>query len=290
VSALTKTFVVLLVVCSLLLTAATVVFVNRTEDYRTKATAAAGAQAQAEQKYQQAVADATAAKAASDSATAEANRRVADKDREVVAAQQDVSKRDLEIVDLKNQLARQSLDSNRMAEALKASQDMAGSLQAQIADIRKREDQAIAQNADLNKRVSDLQATLDVTERDRKNATEQLAAVQQKLQDLQGRVTKADPSLLNPSGGATAATPAPGPINGVVREVKNIGNVPYATISVGAAADVKAGMEFNVIDRDRGQWLGKLIVDRVEPNESTGRLEGPNVKNVHPGVEVKTQL
>jgi len=289
VSALTKTFVVLLVVCSLLLTAATVVFVNRTEDYRMKSTAAAGAQAQAEQKYQQAVADATAAKAAADSAIGEANRRVADKDREVVAAQQDVSKRDLEIVDLKNQLARQSLDSNRMAEALKASQDMAGSLQAQIADIRKREDQAIAQNADLNKRVSDLQATLDVTERDRKNATEQLAAVQQKLQDLQGRVTKADPSLLNPSGG-TAATPAPGPINGVVREVKNIGNVPYATISVGAAADVKAGMEFNVIDRDRGQWLGKLIVDRVEPNESTGRLEGPNVKNVHPGVEVKTQL
>lgn len=288
-SALTKTFVVLLVVCSLLLTAATVVFVNRTEDYRMKSTAAAGAQAQAEQKYQQAVADATAAKAAADSAIGEANRRVADKDREVVAAQQDVSKRDLEIVDLKNQLARQSLDSNRMAEALKASQDMAGSLQAQIADIRKREDQAIAQNADLNKRVSDLQATLDVTERDRKNATEQLAAVQQKLQDLQGRVTKADPSLLNPSGG-TAATPAPGPINGVVREVKNIGNVPYATISVGAAADVKAGMEFNVIDRDRGQWLGKLIVDRVEPNESTGRLEGPNVKNVHPGVEVKTQL
>ena len=288
-SALTKTFVVLLVVCSLLLTAATVVFVNRTEDYNKRLTNETALRQTADRNYAQAQADASAAAAQARQATSDANTRVAEKDRDIAAREQEISKRDLEIVDLKNQLARMSLDNNRMAEALKASQDMSNALQTQLADLRKREDTTIAQNADLNKRVSDLTATLDVTERDRKTATEQLANVQQQLQTLQGTVQSRAPQLLNPQGG-NAFVPAPGPINGVIREVRTIGNVPYATISVGAADDVKKGMQFNLVDRQNSKWLGKLTVDSVEPNEATGRLEGPFVRDVHPGIEVRTQL
>jgi len=75
-----------------------------------------------------------------------------------------------------------------------------------------------------------------------------------------------------------------------VREKSDIGGVTYATISVGSADDVVKGMRFAVIDRDRGVFLGYLTVESVEPNESTGRLEGPNVAEMKAGNEVRTQL
>ena len=79
-------------------------------------------------------------------------------------------------------------------------------------------------------------------------------------------------------------------INGVVTDVRTIAGRPYATISVGSVDSVVKGMQFNVIDRESGNFLGILTVDTVEPNESTGQLQGPRVADVHKGVEVRTQL
>src|SRR5207248_9836912 len=64
------------------------------------------------------------------------------------------------------------------------------------------------------------------------------------------------------------------PITGVVREVKNIANMPYATISVGSADQVAPGMEFKVISSN-GDYLGAIVVDTVTPNEATGKITGP---------------
>jgi hypothetical protein len=49
-------------------------------------------------------------------------------------------------------------------------------------------------------------------------------------------------------------------------------------------------MEFKILDRQGGNFLGTLVVDSVEPNEATGRLEGPKVAEIRPGVEARTQL
>jgi hypothetical protein len=83
------------------------------------------------------------------------------------------------------------------------------------------------------------------------------------------------------------ATPA---INGVVREVQPINGVLYASISVGSADSVSKGMEFKVVNRETGAFLGILTVDMVELNESTGRLRGDRVSEIRPGAEVKTQF
>ena len=76
----------------------------------------------------------------------------------------------------------------------------------------------------------------------------------------------------------------------MIRDVRSINGIPYATISVGAADNVAKGMEFKVISHDGNKFLGVLKVDMVEQNEATGRLEGPNVAQVKPGADVKTQL
>jgi hypothetical protein len=68
--------------------------------------------------------------------------------------------------------------------------------------------------------------------------------------------------------------------------------VPYATISVGSQDGVTQDMVFNVIERGgKGRFLGYLRVDRVEPNEAVGRLEGPAVNDIQANEsEVRTQL
>jgi len=86
--------------------------------------------------------------------------------------------------------------------------------------------------------------------------------------------------------GVTPATP----INGVIRDKKNVNGVIFATISVGSQDQVTKNMVFNVIDREQGDFLGYLRVDRVEPNEAIGRLDGPKVADIKPGNEVRTQL
>jgi hypothetical protein len=69
-----------------------------------------------------------------------------------------------------------------------------------------------------------------------------------------------------------------------------INGIPYATISVGADAQVKQGMKFSVIDRDKGSFLGELTVGQVDEKEATGKLEGPHINEVHAGTEVRTQI
>jgi hypothetical protein len=82
----------------------------------------------------------------------------------------------------------------------------------------------------------------------------------------------------------------PPPINGVVRDVRTISGVRYASISVGSADSVAPGMEFKVVNRQTGKFLGVLTIDTVEQNASIGRIKGPAASEIAAGSEVKTQL
>ena len=59
---------------------------------------------------------------------------------------------------------------------------------------------------------------------------------------------------------------------------------------VGSAADVQKGMQFNIVDRQNGTFLGILTVDNVEQNEAAGPLKGPHVDQIKQGNEARTQL
>jgi hypothetical protein len=190
------------------------------------------------------------------------------------------------------QLALQSADLGRLTEALKSSEDTKNKLQDTLAQLRTGNDQLLRQNSEQSMAITDLTNKLEVTERERRFLAEQFSETQNQterlgkaLRDMGGDVASI---LARPATGGLAAG-AP-PINGVIRNTRNIAGIPYATISVGSADNVVRGMQFSIIDRQSGRFLGKLTVDTVEPNESTGRLEGPAIAEVRPGVEVRTQL
>src|ERR1051325_11496372 len=102
---MTKLFVVLLIICSLLLTAATVVFVNRTEDYHKESMQFESRMLAAQRDKEAAQRDADAARARETEAIATANGKVSDLLARIQQITQDMAARDAEINDLKAKAA-----------------------------------------------------------------------------------------------------------------------------------------------------------------------------------------
>jgi hypothetical protein len=288
-SPLTKTFVVLLVALSLLLTAATVVFVNQVDNFRNDAKLW-------EAKYNNAEAARKDAQANADSARSTAQEATNKLAAQVEAAKQQMNQiaqagiqKDVELGQAKSQLAIQAADLTKFAEALKASEDTKGQLQKQNTDQRESIDKLMMQSAQLNQTVTDLTNRLEVMTREFRFVSEQLA--EQKSQAEKAQSMLRDAGITPQMAAAAIRGPSAPSITGVIRAVKTIGGIKYATIGVGSADGVVKGLEFKVINRDSGDFLGILTVDTVELNESGGRLTGPRVDDIRPpSAEGKTQL
>jgi predicted nucleic acid-binding Zn-ribbon protein len=287
-SPLTKLFVAMLIVLSLLTTAATVLYVNK-EDVQKTTLANTQAQLQAAQAAAQAARDElTAAQQNLTNVQAAANQASQQATTDINARQQEISKLQVDLAKAQSAEATQKLDISRLTEALNASQASMTALQTEVARLRTNNDQLVRQASDLNGSVSDLTARLEVTERERRLLAEQLTQSSTENQRLSAIIRGAN---LSPDAQQQAVARSGLPaINGVIRDVRQIAGRPYATISVGTADGVQRGMEFKILDRAGGNFLGTLVVDSVEPNEATGRLDGPKVAEIRPGVEARTQL
>jgi len=289
VSFLTKLFVVLLVVLSLLFTAATVVFVNRVGDFKTVAQQTENTLRAEKLRAEQLEREATVAKQAAVDQMNQLTTTNSQLNQQLTAAQADGAKKDAGVADLRNQLALQTLALTQSTEAAKASETQRTTLLAQLTDLRKSADELLRRNVDLNQTLAETQNRLDVTTREWRNVQEQLAEAQQQAGKLTAALKDAGvrPEQAVAAAGTRAGAPA---INGVINAVRSIAGIQYATISVGSADQVAKGMRFSVIDRQSGSFLGYLTVDSVEPNEATGRLQGPRIGEVKRGNEVRTQL
>ena len=287
-SPLTKLCVGLLIVLSLLTSAAFIVYVNKEDLTQTalKQTKASldSERLKTESLSQQVQSLQSNLTSQQQEAASQANAASAENSR----LQQDISKLNVDLAKASGTGASQQLDIARLTEALNASQTTSGKLGEEVTRLRTGNDTLVKQSSDLNSTVSDLTNKLEVTEKERRKLAEQLTQTQADAQHMSDVIKGAG---LAPQQQARAANASGSPaINGVVREVRPIAGNQYATISVGSADGVQSGMEFKVIDRASQNFLGTLTIVSVEPNEATGRLVGPNVAAIRPGVEVRTQL
>ena len=286
-SVLTKTFVVLLVVTSLLLSASIVVFVNRVEDNKALADASKRQVTDAKQKAAEQTTNFTESQMARRDLQNEMTKQVGELNRTVVDREAEVQKRDGELAQLKKDSQVKEATLKGTADALRAAQEMGTGFLTANKDLRAKNDDLLKGNGELNIQITILDNKLRQTEKAREYAEEMVVELKSQLAGVRQKG--------GPAGAATigsAAIPegtADVPINGVVRSVDIIGGKKYATISVGSSDLVKKGMRFNVINRQGGEFLGFLTVDSVQPNEAIGQLEG-KVDKIQAGVEVKTQL
>jgi len=286
-SPLTKLFVVLQVILSIALTAAVVVYVSREDAQLANLKAAQTTALAAQSERDAAVAAMNAATSNANAVQERSNAQATQFNANITAAQQQLADLNVQLAKANTSNATQALQITQLTEGLKAATDTTANLNTTVAQLRTSSDEAVKRAAEASQRINELDNTLQVTEAERRNLAEQLAEATQNnqrlsraLQDLGGNVNEVIAGRVQPRTAGVA-------INGVIREKRDIAGVPYATISVGSADDVQRGMQFKVIQGDK--FLGTLTVDSVEQQEATGRLQGPAVAEIVPGVQVRTQ-
>jgi hypothetical protein len=288
VSVLTKIFVVMLVVLSLLLSAATITFVNSIDDYKRVVDAASQGKLSAEASAAEArsQADLAAKQAADAQAQLAAQNQNASQENQRLA--KDLADLGVQLAGAKSQATIAEANVSKLTSAVSALQTMSAAAAQMVADLRATNDRLTQQNGELNIALTDSTNKLNITEDARRNLAEQLTERSATVDKLGGalRDLGKDPNRVT-SSGLAAGAPA---INGVIRDTRQIAGIPHAKISVGSDDAVKVGMEFNILDRTNGKFLGKLTVVAVEPNEAVGRVTGPDIAAIAAGAEVRTQL
>ncbi len=292
-SPLTKLFVVLLVLVSIILTAGVVTFVNKldpiqknldTERAKSKASSTLVESLRLDNAV---LKDQVAAAIQQGAATAQTLNN------SIQTLRTQVEDRDAQIAAAKSSIATLTSTVNSNSTALTASEESKTKLQDQVASLRKDADERLRQVADLNTRVSNLVAQNAVLERERRNLAEQVVALQQ-TSDRMGKLLKDNgvpESVI--AGGTPAGTKYGAPaINGVIRARRNIAGKEYATISIGSQDQVTKGMEFKILDKETGSFLGILTVDVVDANEAMGQIvaDPTNLAEIKAGNVVKTQI
>ena len=289
-SALTKTFVLLHVVMSMLLAAGLIVFVNRVDDFQQAGTAQAARLRLAEQRATELEAEAATVRTAMNNANQTNQARI-------TQIQGEIAQRDQEMANLRTQLAEaQAQAASAQAaltsanQALTVAQQNQGTLQGQLASLRQNHDKLMQQFTEANLGINDLNARLSQTDRQRRDLQEQVAALNEQLANVGAEGARTEAPGARQADGRLRVNPNVN-VNGVVREKRVIAGVPYATISIGSADAVTRGMRLRILGGRGGQeFLGFVDVTNVEPNEAIGRLTGPRVNEVTVNNQVVSQL
>jgi hypothetical protein len=277
---LTKLFVVLLVVSSLLLSAATVVFVNKVEDFKAANDKQGKMLKAAQSEMAAAKSDAESARANAVSQQKDFATREADLTKQINAAEAKAQELAASLAQATKDSQVKDMTNKGVSDALRAAQEENKGLSTLVAEIRNKNDELLKQNGELNTQLTVLDNKLRATDR-------ALAYEQEHSAELENeRKSRPAGSGAAPGGASMSSSP----INAVVRSVDIIGGKKYATISVGSADNVAKGMKFNIVNRNTAEYLGTMTVDKVDVNEAIGQVEGSKIDKIQPGVEAKTQL
>ena len=287
-SALTKIFVVLLVILSIMETAGLVVYVNRSEaftktnsDLKAKVAAAQADAGSANDK-------AAMANTARQQLQQQMQAQIDAKQAQLNGLQGQLAGESARVAELEGTVAQLSAANKSANDALQVAQKSYDTINTQMAELRKADTDLQKRYGEATFAINDLTNKYDVTNRQWRDANEQISQLSSDLKQAREALHKA--GVAENASDRIQGEPLVR-VEGIVRSKQNIGGIPYATISVGAADQVTRGMQFRVIDPNaRDPFLAYLIVDRVEPNQAIGRLQGPHVNDVHPGVQVRTQL
>jgi len=288
VSALTKIFVVLLVILSIVMAAGVVVWVNRQQQFNVALRSAQEKLAAADQKASSASRELENANSAQKLLEKTYGDMFKSKDQEKAQLSQGLMDANTRIAELNTNLAQQTAASQSANSALEVAQKTLDTTMAQFADLRKSDLDLQRQYAEATFRINDLLNKYETTNKQWQFAEEQVTQLQKDNQHLTQVMHQAGVSLANPRtiNGESLVR-----LQGVIRSKSNVGGIPMATISLGSGDQVTKGMQFKLLDPSaKDPFLGYLIVDNVEPHEAIGHLSGPRINEVRQGTEVRTQL
>ncbi len=275
-SILTKIFVVLVTVLSIALVALIVPFVAKVEDYKSQVGRAdqARASAEATARLRQAEIGAlkdkeserfialSAENTALTSQIASLTEELATSRAQYQAAQADKAKNDATIAGLTS--------ANEQFAAITAG------LQGELDQRRKQSVELATQSVQLKDRNFELQGQLDTLTREVRKLRENMTQIAERNSDLEGMFERLDPSIrqqvLGKDSEVTSAQPfmPQTSIGGAVTAVEALDGETFVQVNIGKNDGVEANMKFWV--HRGGQYLGTLVITRVDANASAGRM------------------
>ena len=283
-SIVTKLFVVLHVVLTLILVPALIVYVNKTEDFTKQVATAQDTAKRAAEAQLRAEQEAIAARGDRDLRVLEAAARGNFLVAEASAAQKEAASAKAEIAGYKAAAENEKIRSASAEEATKA-------VLKTVAEQEAARRQIAAELAEAQKTYWQLNTRFNVLVTERDGAMARNRRLQEDVKFLEDKINQMTRGGVAQASGTQAApgmaVSTPLSLRGVVTSVQTINGVAYATISLGSADSVVKGLKFKV--HDRNNFLGYLTVDSVEPKESVGRLMGPSIAQIRAGTEVTTQ-
>ncbi len=272
-STLTKVFIVVLAVLSVVFAAVTVAVVAQTDNWRDTA-----------EKYKQSerIADTNLRYAhavhAAKLATADDEKRVlqseiSDLQTEMQTVRREVAERRSEAAKASSEKSASDAINRGLLAQLQVTESARAEYRTQRDELEERGINLERRNIDLGDRVNELTAHIDVLLEQKRQYEQQIHILRTENPKLSQRIggTSTRLALEAPEGAAmsdvVALTPvADRTIRGQVDEISG----KLITVTVGSADGVREGMVF-VIHRD-GQYVGDLKIDLVDPNESAGRV------------------
>lgn len=289
-STLTKIFVGLLVILSLILSAATVSTVATLDNYDSQLTAAktqaSTLQASLASASAKAAADVSAAEDRSNTLRTEVQRLSA----ETTSLESQLSQQNQTIATKDREMTTLTANQQALIAAVKGSQTAQDVLQQSLATTREQLNQLATRRSELEAFNTDLAAERQQLGREVRNLQEQIAQLRKGSDRMSSVLEDQGIDPKDVASGRVAGVGNAPAINGVIKNVKLIGGKSYAEISVGSEDRVAQNMKFNVVDANSGDFLGVITIYKVEPAQSIGILEGPQVGAVTAGDNVLTQF
>ncbi|MDP9174298.1 MAG: hypothetical protein M3O30_10600 [Planctomycetota bacterium] len=287
-SPLTKLFVVLLVILSMLNAAAEVVFVNKVRPLQE-------ALSEKEAVVQTAQAEAHSARIAQQSATDQLQAQVALRADDHKATAAAVTQLQNQLNSVNEQLAQLQADKttrdstiSQLSSNLTLQTATVNKLQEQTSALQAANDGLVRRTEEDSRRIADLTNTGETLQTQLNTSQEKLQAALVMVQRLSGIASKngVDVAALEqaPTGPASVA------ISGTVVEKQSINGNSYLRINVGSEQGVTKGTTFNVLSS--GNFAGILTIDEVDSQSASGKFiaEPGKGDGVRSGDVVKTLL
>lgn len=285
---LTKLFVVLLTLTSIILAAGVLTFVNRVAPLQA-ALKSSQQQYQIAESGRQGLLAALAAKDLQlqsktkdvDAAVAQAASTVAALGKDIDAKDASLAANTAKIASLEAQLASANA-------SVKAMADQQAVIQNLLVDARKSLDDSQLKLTSSEKLGADQAARIEVLTKQYNFATEQLSDAKSRLDKVSLMAKEAGVNVASVDTYQTTASPTG--VNGIIRSRRTINGREYATISIGTRDRVAKGMKFNIMDKASGKFLGQVTIDVVDENESMGHIDADNgnLSSIGAGNEVRS--
>jgi myosin heavy subunit len=274
-SVLTKVFVVLVTVLSVLLVALIVPFVANTQNYRQLYESAQSQARGAEVKAASVQAEINAAQEANALRVAELNNKNQQLTATINTLQTDLADARANGAKSASDLAKLQADVSRLSAAANTSASLLDATRSELSQWREKAVAADTQLIQRADRINQLESTNETLVRSVDRLREQMTALQEQSKELEKLWASVPESVrqqvtgqtASADGGEVASTVA---IRGQVTKVETMDDTTFVQLNVGSNDGVRPNMKFLVHKGD--QFVGTVMVSAVDANASAGRV------------------